>query len=104
MPPPTAAQITVATQALRSEATVWDGQVCEINRVWTAAENLRLTRIEAGLFQLIVNEHETIIDLFVARGTEGATRMAEIAKTLRLVADTYDREEADNTHLLTSIY
>ena len=104
MPPPTAEQIRVATEALRTEAGVWDTQAAQVNRIGPTADGLRLNRIEAGLFQVIFDTYQQVIDQVIARADEGAARMREIATTLRDVADTYDREEASNTHRLNNIY
>jgi uncharacterized protein YukE len=104
MPPPTAEQIRVATEALRTEAGVWDAQAAQLNRIGPMTEALRLNRVEAGLFQVIFDTYQQVIDQVVARADEGGQRMDEIATTLRQVADTYDREEAANTHMLNNIY
>lgn len=104
MPPPTAEQIRVATEALRTEAAVWGTQAAQVNRIGPTADGLRLNRIEAGLFQVIFDTYQQVIDQVIARADEGAARMREIATTLRDVADTYDREEASNTHSLNNIY
>jgi hypothetical protein len=45
-----------------------------------------------------------VIDQVIARASEGTTQMAEIGKTLRSVADTYDQEDASNEHKLKNIY
>src|SRR5215470_5438217 len=104
MPPPTAEQIRVATEALRTEADVWDTQAAQAYRIGPMADGLRLNRIEAGLFQVIFDTYQQVTDQVIARADEGAARMREIATTLRDVADTYDREEASNTHRLNNIY
>lgn len=94
-PPPTADQIRVAIEALRTEASVWDAQAAQTNRIGPMAEALRLNRIEAGLFQVIFDTYGQVIEQVIARANESGQRMTEIANTLRSVADTYDREEAD---------
>lgn len=104
MAPPTAEQIRVATEALRTEAGVWDGQAAQMNQIGPKAEGLRLNRIEAGLFQVIFDTYANVIEQVIARSNEGGQRMTEIAGTLRQIADVYDREEADNTHMLNSVY
>lgn len=104
MPPPTADQIRVATEALRTEAGVWDTQAAQMNRIGPTAEGLRLNRIEAGLFQVIFDTYGQVIEQVIGRANEGGQRMTEIATTLRSVADTYDREEAANTHMLNNVY
>ena len=104
MAPPTAEQIRVATEALRREAGVWDAQAAELNKIGPKAEGLRLNRIEAGLFQIIFDTYGQVIEQVIARSNEGGQRMTEIAGTLRSVADTYDSEEASNTHMLNNVY
>lgn len=104
MAPPTSEQITVATRALRTEAGVWDEESAEMAGIGPKGEGLRLNRVEAGLFQVVFDAYGQVIDQVIARSNEGAERMSEIATTLRSVADTYDREEAANTHQLKNIY
>ncbi|OLR91428.1 hypothetical protein [Actinokineospora bangkokensis] len=104
MAPPTSEQITTAIQALRTEAGVWDTESAEVGRMPPMAEKLKLDRVEAGLFQVVFDAYKQVIDQVIARTTEGAAQTAEIAKTLRSVADTYEREEAANVHRLNNIY
>jgi hypothetical protein len=104
MAPPTAQEVKVATDALRTEAGVWDKESGEMGKIGPEAEGLRLNRIEAGLFQVIFDTYGQVIDQVIARSNEGGTQMADVAKTLRSVADTYDQEEAANVHKLNNIY
>jgi hypothetical protein len=104
MAPPTAEQVKVATEALRKEAGVWDTESGEMAKIGPKAEGLRLTRIEAGLFQVIFDTYGTVIDQVIARAGEGTTQMADVGKTLRSVADIYEQEEAAKVHKLTNLY
>ncbi|MCE7001634.1 hypothetical protein LWC34_02080 [Kibdelosporangium philippinense] len=104
MAPPTADQVKVAIEALRQEAGVWDQEADTTGNIATAAEELRLNRIEAGLFQVIFDTYSQVIDQVIARANEGKTQMTEVADTLRSVADTYEQEEAANVHKLKNIY
>lgn len=104
MAPPTSDQITVATSALRTEAGTWDELSTEIGKIPGMAEGLRLTRIEAGLFQVIFDAYDKVVDQVVARTNEGKTEMTAIATTLRSVADTYDSEETAGEHRLRNLY
>ncbi|HET9138525.1 hypothetical protein [Actinophytocola sp.] len=101
---PTKQELQVATDALRAEAGVWDGQSTTMGEVAAKAEGLRLSRIEAGIFQLIVGPYDAAADQVTNRCREGEQRMAEVADTLRQVADTYDAEEARNEHQLRNLY
>ena len=104
MAPPTSDQITVATTALRTEAGTWDELSTEIGKIPTKAEELRLTRIEAGLFQVIFDAYDDVVDQVIARTNEGKKQMTDIGSTLRSVADTYDSEEAAGEHRLRNLY
>jgi hypothetical protein len=104
MAPPDKQMIQAATGALRDEAKIWDDQSRTLGNIKPKVEDLRLNRIEAGLFQLIVTEYEKAIDVIVARTGEGQRAMTNVADTLRTVADTYDQEEAAGVHRMKHIY
>jgi hypothetical protein len=104
MAPPTAEQVKVATDALRKEAGVWDTESGEMGKIGPKAEGLRLTRIEAGLFQVIFDTYGTVIDQVIARAGEGTKQMTDVGKTLRSVADIYDQEETAKVHKLKNLY
>lgn len=65
---------------------------------------LRLSRVEAGPFQVIFDAYGQVLDQVSARSSEAATAMAEFANTLRSVANTYDEEEAAGVHRMSNIY
>ncbi|MGH3696539.1 MAG: hypothetical protein ACRDRX_21535 [Pseudonocardiaceae bacterium] len=96
-------QIDVITDALRKDARIWDDEATETGRIHPKAEELRLNRIEAGLFQVIFDTYGDVIDQVIARSSEGQQRMTEIGSTLRTVAETYDRIDADNAQNLQNI-
>ncbi|MGH4008864.1 MAG: hypothetical protein ACRDTH_12030 [Pseudonocardiaceae bacterium] len=104
MAPPSKAQVKVATDALRTEAGIWDQQSRELDKIVGQADGLRLERIEAGIFQIIFDAYTSVVDQVTARSGEGSQRMAEVANTLHQVADTYDDEEAANLHLVKNLY
>ena len=101
---PSREEIEVATGALRREARIWEDQAEEMAEIVPRAEALRLSRIEAGLFQVVFDAYGQAADQIIARSSEGRKCMADIGSTLRRVADTYDREEAANVHRTEHIY
>lgn len=101
---PTKEQLTVATNALRTDASVWDAQSTAIGDVVPKVQDLRLSRIEAGVFQVMVRPYDDVAEELTNRCGEGKARMIEIADTLHTVADTYDAEEAKNMHALRNLY
>lgn len=104
MPPPSREQVTVATNALRTEANEWDQQSTEIAAIASKVEGMELGRVEAGLFQLIVSPYNEIVEHVKQRCREGEAAMTEVAATLRKVADTYDEEDRNNAHKIANLY
>jgi uncharacterized protein YukE len=102
--PPTPQEVQVATESLRSEATIWLHQSDQMQAIAHKAEGLRMSRLEAGLFQLVESAYDAAADQVTARCREGQQRMEEIATTLRHVADTYEQEERDNLHRFKNLY
>lgn len=101
---PTPDQIHVATDALRTEAGVWDIQAAALAGIQPKVEALSLTRVQAGIFQVVFNAYGEVLRQVTGRTSEGTQRMWEVAATLRQVAGTYDREEATHVHAFKRIY
>ncbi|MEH1029759.1 type VII secretion target [Micromonospora profundi] len=103
-PPPSKKDVEVATDTLRTEAGMWLRHSDTMAAITSRAEGLRMTALEAGLFQLLVKPYDEAADQITSRCREGRQRMTEIATTLRKVADTYDAEDASNAHELNNLY
>jgi hypothetical protein len=104
MASPSTETIKVATEALRKEAGTWDTESAEMSKIGPKAEGLRLTRIEAGLFQVIFDTYGQVIDQVIARSNEGTQRMTDVGSTLRTVANIYDQEESAHEHRIKKVY
>ncbi len=104
MATPSTTQIKVATKTLRDEADIWDQQSVTAKTIANQTDSLRMDRLEAGIFQIIVSDYGSVVDQITARSQEGQQRMADIASTLHQVANTYDQEEAENLHHLKNLY
>lgn len=104
MTQPSDAEIAVAVESLRTEARVWDRQGESIGALAPRADQLRLTRLEAGIFQLVVSPYEAVVDQVTARCREGEQRMREIASTLVHVAQTYEDEDQRSEHRFRGLY
>jgi len=89
---------------LRAEANVWLRLSDQLQAIATKAQGLDMTRMESGIFQLIVTPYDQAIAQIADRCREGTERMKDIAGTLRKVADTYDDEEARNVHRFEKLY
>jgi uncharacterized protein YukE len=104
MAPPSKAQVKVATDALRTEAGIWDRQSTELDKIVSQANCLRLERVEAGIFQVMFDAYASVVDQVTARSGEGRGRMTDVATTLHQVAETYEDEDAANLHLFKNLY
>lgn len=101
---PTPEEVSVATNALRTEAGEWDEQAGRLSTLSGNAAGMEFGRLEAGLFQMIVTPYNDIISAVSARCAEGAAAMKEIAVTLRNAADTYEAEDQAGAHRISGIY
>jgi hypothetical protein len=102
--PPKPAEVRVATDRLRDDARVWATQADALGDAAARAESLATTRLEAGMFQLLVDAYTEVQQHVAARCAEGRAATTAVADTLRAVADTYDREEARHEHALRHLY
>ncbi len=90
---------TVHTKELRDEAGIWDQQSAELSRVAGLAESLRMDRLSAGIFQILVTSYGPVIDQVMARCKEGQRCTEDIANALLAVARGYGNAEADGEAL-----
>jgi hypothetical protein len=91
MPDPTSESVTVKTDTLRAEAKVWDDQSGQLHTISQKATELSISRLRAGVFQVIVSAYSDVVKDVATRGKEGHDRMVDIATVLRRVAADYDR-------------
>lgn len=102
--PPSAEQVKVATNALRTEAKTWDEQSSVMNTLSTKVAGMEFGRLEAGLFQIMVGPYNEVVSAVSSRCREGTAAMKEIGGTLRTVANTYDAEDKAAEHRNRKIY
>lgn len=101
---PNPEQVSVATDALRTEAGEWDTESAALRELSTRVAGMEFGRLEAGLFQMMVGPYNDVIHAVAARSGEGTAAMTEIAGTLRQVADTYDAEDLAAMHRIKNVY
>ncbi|MEU4693188.1 hypothetical protein [Actinoplanes sp. NPDC023714] len=101
---PSSEEVSVATDALRTEATAWQVQGEKLNALSAQVEAMDFGRVEAGLFQIMVSPYNDVIRAVTARCAEGAVAMAEMAGTLRRVADVYEAEDQAGAHRIRNVY
>lgn len=99
-----AADLKAVTDALRTDARMWDRQSTELNRMHHEVEGLRLTRSEAGVFQVLFSAYEDAVTEISEKCEEGRERMDEIASALIKSANAYDNHEAETTQSIEGTY
>ena len=90
---------TVYTKELTEEAHVWDKQSGELKGILGKAESLRMDRVEAGIFQLLVTAYGPLINHVMDRCREGERHTEEIAKALGDIANKYSDAEDSGDRL-----
>ncbi|MEV0331779.1 hypothetical protein [Nocardia sp. NPDC050717] len=101
---PSQQAISVAVSAVRTAANNWDDAIGELETARLAAEKAKFTDLEAGVFILAYEKYKDVPDFFASRMAEGKLVFAEIASTLRYVADTYEAEDARQEHAIRNLY
>jgi hypothetical protein len=101
---PTPEQVRVATGALRTEAGIWDQQTDALAATRRAVAATALGRLEAGVFQLVVDAYADVVEVAGTRCAQAVEATGQIAAALRAVADTYDAEDAAGEHRLRQLY
>lgn len=95
MTTPDSHELQVVRGSLRKVADVWDQQANAVGSIGSRAGGMRLGRLDAGLFQLIVTPYGQVVDQVAARCGEGSQRLHDIAEALRRAANTYGTAEHD---------
>lgn len=101
---PTPQELSVATEALRTESGTWARQSDEMSAVKLKIEGLEFSRLEGGIFQAIVGPHTTLVEKMAGLTGQAATRFDEVASTLILCADTYEAEDRAGKHRLDNLW
>jgi hypothetical protein len=104
MTSPNPAEVRVATHALRTEADLWDEQGDGLETVSINVDDLALGGLESGVFRAFAGPYNDVVHQVASRSREGVKSMRDISATLRLVANTYDNEDAAAEHWLRGLY
>ncbi|MFG2895233.1 hypothetical protein [Streptomyces sp. NPDC048248] len=96
--------IKTVTHVLRSEARMWDEQSDALGKLHHDVEGLRISRLEAGIFQIVFAAYETAVNEISDRCKEGQQRTQEIADALIKNATAYDNQEEDTTAHIEGTY
>jgi hypothetical protein len=101
---PSSEEVALATDALRTEASVWDTQAHRLDGLGTQVDAMEFGRVEAGLFQIMVSPYNEVVRAVASRCAEGTAAMTEMGSTLRQVADVYEAEDQAGAHKIKDVY
>ncbi|MBV9846957.1 MAG: hypothetical protein JOZ47_18110 [Kutzneria sp.] len=107
MSAPSSEQVSVALEALRSDAGIWDKAADDLHTVTSAISGLTLRPEALSVWAVEQGVDRTYGD---ARGKleeilgQAADDFGQIAKALRTAADIYEREDEQNMHKLKGVY
>lgn len=96
---PTNEEMRIASGALEKEAGKWDNEAPALTGIATTVSGLELSRIEAGIFQIMFSAYESCRSQVEDRAREGAAEFTTMADTLTDLSKAYkdlDAERADS--------
>ena len=91
-------EMRAASGALITEAGKWEDEAPNLTSIQTALQGMTLTRVEAGLFQIMFDSYEQCRSNVEARAGEGSTEFKKMGETLREISKDYaatDEAEAN---------
>ncbi|MGW4714698.1 hypothetical protein [Nocardia sp. NPDC004260] len=94
----------VALDSLRADASVWARESAAMSDLGGRLDALRFNRLQAGLFQFIVDANDELVSKMSDRSAAASRRFAEVADTLRFCADTYEAEDAAGKHRIDNVW
>jgi hypothetical protein len=102
---PTSEQITVALEALRTDADKWVGGADELRSAAGRAGAMALPPAAFSFAgQAVLTSYERLRVKTAELLRAGAVNFDDIATALRQSADAYEADEAAGAHRMTSIY
>lgn len=102
---PTPQQITVALEALRADADLWQRATTDMRTAATTAAGQRVEPVAFSFAaQSVATAYESLRAKLTALIEAGASNFDSITHALRSTAASYAADEAANAHHLQSIY
>jgi hypothetical protein len=94
----------VIASELDNAARIWDAQSSAVGSIAPKIEGMRLDHIDCGLFQLIVDPYDSVVDQVAGRCREGQTSMGDIASVLTTASADYKKAEQQNTSTVQGVH
>lgn len=99
--------IDVALQALRSDAELWSTAASSLDEPKAAVGGLALSGAEMSMYAVDLGLDRTYNDArtrMIDMLGQGQENFTNLSQALRAAADTYQREEEANRHLIEGTY
>ncbi|HLS75971.1 MAG TPA: type VII secretion target [Nocardia sp.] len=97
-------QIHAALDQMRKTADDWETAAEHLDKALQLTADVKLNRVEAGVFQAAYHKYEPSPGYTGDRAREGAAVCREIASTLRNIAKVYEEEDKRGEHALRQLY
>lgn len=101
---PTPQELSVATNALRTESSTWAREADDMTAVKAKIEAMEFSRIEGGIFQAIVGPHTALVQKMATLTGQASQRFDQVAEVLIVCADTYEAEDRAGKHNIDNLW
>src|SRR5215469_5836332 len=88
-----AGELKFIASSLQQTAGIWDHEAAAAQSAAARVGGMSLSRLEAGVFQIIVGPYDEVVTQVSARFEEGSRNMRGIASALELAAQRLGRGE-----------
>lgn len=97
-------EMRVASGALEKESARWDREAPQLDTLAASLRGLALTRVEAGLFQVMFGAYEACRSSVEARAREGGREFRAMASTLSQLATAYHDLDAERAESIADLW
>jgi hypothetical protein len=89
------ADLKVTVKAIKKDADLWEKESSVGTSVATSAANLRMSVLQAGIFQDVMDANNRVCDFVNTEGTRASQQMKAASTALRENARAYENTEAE---------
>lgn len=101
---PSKKQLNVSIERMKTASTGWSATSHDLTQAGDKIAELKFSKLEAGIFQHAYQAYIDAASYVQDRMREGASETTNVSSTLKVNADTYQREEESNTHAIKGLY
>lgn len=94
----------IASGALEKESAKWSEEAPRLAAIASSLDRLTMTRIEAGLFQVMFGAYESCRATVEARAREGTREFRAMSSTLSQLATAYHDLDAERAETIAALW